>query len=56
MDWEKEDSGVENARKGEDIEDMEVLDLVDDEHHHCNEQCKEKHKIHSENYPDYSWD
>jgi hypothetical protein len=29
MDREKEDSGVEDADKGEDIEDFEYFDLVD---------------------------
>jgi len=29
VDWEKEDSGVQNADKGEDIENFKVFDLVD---------------------------
>jgi len=39
MDWEEEDSGVEDANNRENIEDCEVSNLVDDEDHDCNEQC-----------------
>ena len=54
MDWEEEDSGVEDASNGEDIEDFDVFNLVDDQHHYCYEQCEEKHKIKSKDDPHYS--
>lgn len=56
MDREKENSGVEDADNGEDIEDFEDFDLVEYKRHDCDEQCEEKQEIKGEDYPHNSWD